>query len=81
MSKKEKRKKMLEKYKKLTKEEKKQFNMLFNMLKCPKDCSKCEKTIDKCLIELRSLVELLLKYQILDDKKTDPGDAAMGMVS
>lgn len=48
-------------YNKLDKKDKKKFRKVYSMLTCPKNCEKCNKTKEKCMIEMRTLIEILMK--------------------
>lgn len=61
---------LVKKYKTLDKVEKKKFRKLVTMLSCPKNCKECNKGIEKCLIEIRTLIEFLMKRSVKSKKKS-----------
>jgi len=65
------------KYKKLDKKDKKKFRNAYKMLSCPKDCNKCKKSPEKCRIEMRTLIEILMKRTTKKDNKKSNQPSSM----
>ena len=58
-----------EKFKKFSKEDKKIFRKLFKALHCPRDCEKCDKSINQCLLDIRLCLNIILRSRLVTVKK------------